>query len=319
MMNKKLLGFLVILLLAPLIIWAAYKQGGKVGEKVATSHARYDGPALWKVTDKDSTLYLFGTVHILPKDTHWQRRDLLTAFGEVGNVWFETPDDDKSALKATLLQREYGLYPSGKRISDMLDGADLNRLTAAAYNVKIPLQSLQSFKPWLVGDLLVAATVDKIGMSYDNAPDIWLREKAKAEHKSIHALDDVETYFKAVGGQPEIIQLKALKATLDKFDQLEQNLIDVNAAWIIGNIDRLERELLRPAQEKSPEIYKALFTDRNRTWTQKLDTFLKGDTDGLVVVGIGHLIGDDGLPKRLEDLGYKVERVRRTDLPNVGK
>ena len=31
------------------------------------------GPALWKVADKDTTIYLFGTVHALPKDVPWMR------------------------------------------------------------------------------------------------------------------------------------------------------------------------------------------------------------------------------------------------------
>ena len=43
---------------------------------------------------------------------------------------------------------------------------------------------------------------------------------------------------------------------------------------------------------------------------------MKGDENGLVVVGIGHMLGDDGLPARLREFGYDVNRVRRYDLPN---
>ncbi len=38
--------------------------------------------------------------------------------------------------------------------------------------------------------------------------------------------------------------------------------------------------------------------------------------NAMVVVGIGHMLGVEGLPMLLEDRGYKVERVRRLDLPN---
>ena len=30
------------------------------------------GPALWQVSDKDTTIYLFGTIHLLPKDSRWR-------------------------------------------------------------------------------------------------------------------------------------------------------------------------------------------------------------------------------------------------------
>jgi len=35
-------------------------------QKVAEARARNDGPALWVAKDYDSTVYLFGTVHLLP-------------------------------------------------------------------------------------------------------------------------------------------------------------------------------------------------------------------------------------------------------------
>ena len=37
------------------------------------------GPALWKVADEDTTIYLFGTVHALPKDVEWFRGPIAEA------------------------------------------------------------------------------------------------------------------------------------------------------------------------------------------------------------------------------------------------
>ena len=41
-----------------------------------------------------------------------------------------------------------------------------------------------------------------------------------------------------------------------------------------------------------------------------------GDDNALVAVGVGHMLGDDGLPARLREMGYDVQRWRRFDLPN---
>ena len=294
----------------------ACNQGGRVDDKVAASHARYDGPAMWKITDHDSTLYLFGTVHLMQPDINWQRRDMQAAFDNVGTVFFETPDDEKSALQVSILQRQYGVYAEGERLSDHLDGINLNRLTAAAYNAEIPLARLESFKPWLAADILTVAGADIAGLRYANSADAQMRTKAEQANKSIRALDTVETYFEAVAKQPNWVQMQAFEGTIKNFNTLVRDTKTVNAAWLIGNTELLETELLTPAAASSPELYAALFTQRNKKWAKTLDEFMKGDTNAMVVVGIGHLLGAGGLPTQFEDLGYTTERVRRLDLPN---
>lgn len=295
---------------------SACNQGGNVKDKVAASHARYDGPALWKVTDADSTLYLFGTVHLMQPDINWQRRDMQAAFDEVGTIFFESPDDDKSALQANLLQRKYGVYPPGEQLSDHLDSINYNRLTAAAYNSDVPLARLESFKPWLAADILVVAGADKAGLRYENSADAQMRTKAKLSEKKIRALDDAQTYINAVGKQPDWVQLQALEQTIKNFNTLVNDTKTVNAAWLVGDTQLLEQELMLPAKSRSPQLYAALFTKRNDKWVNTLDEFMKGDSNAMVVAGIGHMLGVQGLPMLLEDRGYKVERVRRLDLPN---
>ncbi|MBL4853610.1 MAG: TraB/GumN family protein [Robiginitomaculum sp.] len=298
------------------VLLSACKPGNNVRQKVAEAHKRYDGPALWKVTDHDSTLYLFGTVHLLPDGTDWQRRDMQAAFDNVGTMFFETPDDAKSALKTSVLQRQYGLYDSGERLTDKLDIANINRLTAAAYNTDVPLARLERFKPWLVADLLSIAAADKAGLKFSNSADNYLRTQAKQAGKSIQHLDTIETYFDVVAKQPMDIQMQAFAHTIKTIDTLADDTKIVNAAWLIGDVGKLEQDLMIPAKAQSPEIYDALFTRRNIKWIETLDGFMKGDNNGMAVVGIGHLIGFDGLPTRFTDLGYKVERVQRFDLPN---
>jgi len=314
MFRKFPFRFLLTALMTSLLY--ACNQGGRVDDKVAASHARYDGPAMWKVTDQDSTLYLYGTVHLMQPDINWQKRDMHAAFEDVGTVFFETPDDEKSALQTSILQRQYGVYTNGERLSDHLDVINLNRLTAAAYNAEIPLARLENFKPWLAADILTVAGVDIAGLRYANSADAQMRIKARQADKSIRALDTVETYFEAVATQPHWVQMQAFEQTIQHFNTLVRDTKTVNAAWLIGNTDMLETKLLAPAAASSPELYAALFTQRNKKWVKILDKFMKGDTNAMVVVGVGHLLGEGGLPTRFEDLGFTVERVRRLDLPN---
>lgn len=287
-----------------------------VGEKIAAARKRNDGPALWKVTDHNSVVYLFGSVHLLPDGADWQRRDLQAAFDEVGTVFFEIPDTDAANLEASILQRQYGVYASGDRLSAHLDGITQKHLTAAAYNAQLSPDKLEIFKPWLVADILSIAAAQEAGLLAKNSADTALRGKAKKAGKVIKTFDDMRTYIEAVALLPDWVQLNELSDTVKDLDTFAGDIKMVNAAWLVGDTETLTRELLLPAQAGSPEIYAALFTERNAKWSKVLDRFLEGDETALVVVGIGHMLGDDGLPNRLTELGYDVKRVRRFDLPN---
>ena len=52
--------------------------------------ARAAKPALWQVQDRDTNIYLFGTVHLLPPGTVWRSAKLDKAAKESGTLVVET-------------------------------------------------------------------------------------------------------------------------------------------------------------------------------------------------------------------------------------
>ena len=63
-------------------------------------------PALWKVADHDTTIYLFGTIHLLPKDTKWRSSAFDTAAAGADTLVVETVIDESNpaATMSELLQ-----------------------------------------------------------------------------------------------------------------------------------------------------------------------------------------------------------------------
>ncbi|HHL43264.1 MAG TPA: TraB/GumN family protein [Hellea balneolensis] len=298
-------------------LWlCACSNSDSVETRVAKAHKRYDAPAIWKVSDQNSTVYLFGSVHFLPDDSDWRRRDFEVSFDEVGTVFFETPDDTKAQLDISVLQRELGVYPAGDRLREHLNSAQLNRLEAAAHNANIPVEALDSFKPWMVADMLTVAAAVDAGLKPENSADEVIKTLARKRQKRVVFLDEADTYIKSVTGLPEWVQMKMLDEALRGNDKIAGEMQTLNGAWIVGNIPYVRENFIGPAAEKSPELFKVLFSDRSAKWAKTLDTFLQGDSNAMVVVGVGHMIGDTGLVYRLRELGYDVERVRRFDLPN---
>ncbi|WP_162148497.1 TraB/GumN family protein [Asticcacaulis sp. AC402] len=52
-------------------------------------------PLLWVAKKGDATVYLFGSVHLLPPGTVWADQRLFVAFDSADQVWFETRNLDR--------------------------------------------------------------------------------------------------------------------------------------------------------------------------------------------------------------------------------
>ena len=67
-------------------------------------------PALWKVADHDTTIYLFGTIHLLPKETKWRSSAFDKAAAGADSLVVETVIDDSNPA-ATMNERVGGRMP----------------------------------------------------------------------------------------------------------------------------------------------------------------------------------------------------------------
>ena len=54
-------------------------------------------PAMWVIKDKDSTIYLIGTLHLLRHDMEWDAAKVKKTVGESTELWLEIADADNQA------------------------------------------------------------------------------------------------------------------------------------------------------------------------------------------------------------------------------
>ena len=96
-----------------------------------------------------------------------------------------------------------------------------------------------------------------------------------------------------------------MKTTLQEIDTTTKDLAEMLRAWQTGDADKLE-QLLNDASRKAPAIFKRLVGDRNRQWVPKIEEWLRGGNNAVVIVGAAHLVGKDGVVELLRKKGYKV-------------
>jgi uncharacterized protein YbaP (TraB family) len=101
-------------------------------------------------------------------------------------------------------------------------------------------------------------------------------------------------------------QIASFRVSLAELETDPEGYDKLVRAWLAGDTVALDNEALKPLRKASPALFRRLVTERNARWTAELDARLKGKGRTVVVVGVGHLVGDDGLPSRLRALGYSV-------------
>lgn len=301
------------------VMFAACDPSASVDGKVSAAHARNDGPAIWTVKDHDTTLYLFGTVHLLPDDLPWQRGDMKDAFAEAGTVFFELDTETGAQLEASILTQQLGFLPSGKRLSDKLDSYQLKLLTAAANNGGLSLASLDTMQPWLASEFLTIAAAANAGLTPELSADEALKNRAKRQRKNVIYLDDTERQIRASADQVDFVQMILLTETLEAFNSAGDDFKRIADAWAIGRTDILKAKTVTALSSRSPELYSALIKDRNRDWARIFTRFMEGNETGFAAVGIAHLLGEDSLQKAMRDQGYQVSRYYAFQGENVIK
>jgi len=309
--------FLSLIGLSALAVLSGCEQGGTVDGKIAAARARNDGPAIWTVKDHDSTLYLYGTVHLLSDDLDWQRDDMRQAFNKSGTIFFEVDTGPAAQLDATVLTQSLGFIDSGRRLSDQLDGYQLKLLEAAANNAGLPISSLDNMKPWLASEFLTIAAAANAGLSPELAADEALKNRAKRTRKNVLYLDTIEGQIRASSDQPEFVQMILLTETMERFNSLSDDLTYIADAWSVGETETLTAKTVISLAAQSPELYGNLIKAPNRRWTRELTRFMEGSGNAFVAVGVSHLLGEDSLQAMFRDQGYDVSRYYAFQGENV--
>ncbi len=263
-------------------------------------------PPMWIIHDADSTIILFGSVHILPTGQDWQPDALKSAIAHADDLWFEIPFDDASRLSASqsLLQRS--LLPQGQSLTALMAAADVERLKRVATTLGQPLASFDRMAPWMADVAISQAFVDAHGGDESSGVEEVLNREAPAGARR-RAFETADDQISTLADAPRAEQLASLAETLRSVEEEPGDFNDIVTAWMKGDMAGLIRDALDPLRKTTPETYRRLITVRNRAWVPLILQRLAGSGNTVMVVGVGHLIGPDSVPAMLRARGVKVD------------
>ena len=266
-------------------------------------------PAMWQVYDKDTSIYLFGTVHLLPPGTQWRTAKFEKAARDSGTLVVETIIDEKNpAAFATELARlsvRPGLPPIVSRVRPEKQAA----LKAVIIKSKIPEAALNNMETWAAAFALLQLQFQELGVSGGDGVEMALRSAFTAAGKPIQQLETNSEQLGFFDTLPENAQRELLEGAVESPAAAKQQFDAMLAAWMRGDVDAIGRTF-NAEFESSPELREALLRRRNTNWSHWLERRMAQPGTVLVAVGAGHLAGDDSVIELLKRRGYRVKRVQ---------
>lgn len=262
-------------------------------------------PPVWTVRDADSTIVLFGSVHVLPADLDWRPDTLDAALATADDLWFETPVDAAGEAEAGAAAQARGFLPAGQSLSALLSPEGRARLDRVCGRLGISPAGVERLRPWYADVTLGVVALMRQGATVSSGVERTLAEAAPgAERRAFETATEQIGFF---ADAPLADQLASLEDTLRQIDEdpaYYDRLID---AWARGDIRAIQDLGLTPMKQVSVWLYDRLIVQRNRRWAETIAERMEGSGETVIVVGVGHLVGPDSVPALLRARGFTVE------------
>lgn len=270
-----------------------------------------DVPAMWRLADSDSEIYLFGTFHLLPKGVAWRSDLFAEAMADTPITYFEadafSPTGQARIVELIQLQ---GLNPPGVTLSGLLGPSRSQNLERVLGQFGVPLAAMENVRPWLVLVTLSQFALQAGGFDAASGADQAIEAKAKDEGDDIRFLESIERQILALASLDGPALLNNFDQELERFETFADHTGAGVDAWRRGDLPALDQLILAPARTEAPAAYKSIFIDRNAEWAEQIEDMMAGSGKVFIAVGAGHLIGDGSVIEMLQAKGFKPMRVQ---------
>ena len=273
----------------------------------AAPRAAGDGPPLWVIRDADSTVYLFGTIHMLKPGTAWGSDKVDAAFDSASEIWFEVTNPDDQAAMMTAV-RQNGVSRNGP-LSSRLTEAERTALDQALGRAGLGLAQIDPMRPWFAAMMIGVAPLTRAGFDPSAGVELNLRSRALAAGKSVKGFETIDQQIGGLAGMSADGEMVYLRHYLTASEHAAPDLDRAVAGWIGGDLKALEAYALDNGRAVSEETHQLFIARRNADWANQIQALLQGSGTAFLAVGGAHLVGDDSVQSLLASKGVAATRL----------
>lgn len=268
---------------------------------------QHGGPALWKVQDEDTTIYLFGTVHILPANVQWFRGNIARALETSDTLVTEIPEGamDDPAMKASVMAK--GTLPEGKTLRQFLTPEQRKQYEAALARIGAPAAAFDKFEPWLAGITLAVMPLIMNGYDPESGAESVIEAAAPATATRL-ALETADQQIDFFDKLPPKSQVGFLMSSAKDLDRVVAMMDEMLIEWLEGDAESLAA--LMNSEMTDPVTTAVLLHSRNERWAEWIDARMDEPGQVFIAVGAGHLAGEKSVQDFLAQRDFTVTRIQ---------
>lgn len=265
-------------------------------------------PAIWKVSDGNSSVWLFGSIHMLPDGMEWRTEIFDNLLDDADRIYFETDLGMEAQTRILALTMERGFARDGVLLNHRIDAKLMSKVRSAAATYAVPVPTLLAMQPWMAASTISVAALTAAGYDPTKGVETTLVNEIPVERQGF--LETAEQQIEAIAGGSEADQIQMLVATLAETDGLAEMVDNMVAGWLDGTPDVVADIFLADLGAYGEAFVDRLITQRNENWVEQIVAMLEADEEAFLVVGAGHLVGPDSVVTLLENKGFSNERVQ---------
>lgn len=266
-------------------------------------------PALWEVSDPDTKIYLFGTIHLLPKNYSWRTSAVDRAIASADTLVVETIIDSKNPAELTRELIRLGYADGLPLLATRIDPAKRPMLEAAIAKTGIPRPAFDRMRTWAAAFTLLGVQFKELGLQGEEGVEHNLRTAFAAAGKPIGQLETNGEQLGFFNALPEKAQRDLLEGAIETPKETSADFSEMLEVWASGDVAGIAKTF-NEQLAASPELMDVLIRRRNVSWSNWIQRRLDAPGTVLFAVGAGHLAGDNSVQAMLERQGYRVTRLQ---------
>lgn len=265
-------------------------------------------PALWKLEDPDTRIWLFGTIHLLPEGQSWRTPAFEAALAGSEELVLEVADVDDMMASARAMQKlglAGGLPPIVERVPEGKRAALRAMIAESGY----PEAVFDRLETWAAALPLLGVSFKRLGLDPQLGVERQIGAPFRAAGKKVSGLETIEQQLGFFDTLSEGAQRALLLAVIEDSEETRAQFRSMLDSWARGDLAGIARTFDDETQ-MSPELKEALMRRRNARWAEWLERRLDSPGTVFVAVGAGHLAGEDSVQRMLEAKGLRTKRVQ---------
>lgn len=263
--------------------------------------------SVWKVTHGENTVYLGGTCHLLRKADYPLPKEFDLAYEKSDKLFFEVDPLELQAPEFAMRLLAESAYQDGRTLKHVLNKEAYEALAEQGRKSNIPIEVIHKTKPSIAVMMMALQEYTKAGVTQEGV-DLHFHTKAVKAGKPIGSLETADFQLKLITSIGEGNESAFVLYSLQDLDNVSALYNELIQAWKVGDLKATER-LFIDDMKKFPEVYGQLLKGRNENWLPQIEKMLKDKPTEYVLVGFGHMAGEDGVIELLKAKGYNVSQL----------